>query len=74
MYPSYHASPNLSKARFTLTLASLQDYQDVMAVNGQGVFLCYKHAALKMIEQGRGGRIIGTSQNRDESALAHQFK
>lgn len=31
-----------------------------MATNAQGVFLCYRHAALKMVEQGRGGRIIGT--------------
>ncbi|VDC04971.1 unnamed protein product [Peniophora sp. CBMAI 1063] len=30
-----------------------------MFVNAQGVFLCYKHGSLKMIEQGRGGRIIG---------------
>ena len=40
-------------------LASVKDFQDVAAVNAQGVFLCYKHAGLKMVEQGRGGRIIG---------------
>ncbi|KZV77323.1 NAD(P)-binding protein [Peniophora sp. CONT] len=45
----------------TVLDARLEDYQDVMAVNAQGVFLCYKHAALKMVEQGRGGRIIGAS-------------
>jgi NAD(P)-dependent dehydrogenase (short-subunit alcohol dehydrogenase family) len=32
-----------------------------MAVNGRGVFLCYKHAAEQMIQQGKGGRIIGAS-------------
>ncbi|VDB91610.1 unnamed protein product [Peniophora sp. CBMAI 1063] len=37
----------------------LEDYQHVMANNAQGVFLCYKHAGLRMVEQGRGGRIVG---------------
>lgn len=32
-----------------------------MAVNARGTFLCYKYAAEQMIEQGRGGRIIGAS-------------
>ncbi|KZV67622.1 NAD(P)-binding protein [Peniophora sp. CONT] len=39
----------------------LEDYQHVMANNAQGIFLCYKHAGLQMVEQGRGGRIIGAS-------------
>ncbi|KZV67619.1 acetoin reductase family protein [Peniophora sp. CONT] len=41
--------------------ARLEDYENVMSVNARGVFLCYKHAGLKMVEQGRGGRIIGAS-------------
>ena len=32
-----------------------------MTVNARGTFLCYKYAAQQMIEQGRGGRIIGAS-------------
>ena len=32
-----------------------------MAVNARGTFLCYKHAAIQMVVQGRGGRIIGAS-------------
>ena len=40
-------------------IASVKDFKDVMAVNAEGVFLCYKHAGRKMVEQGRGGRIIG---------------
>lgn len=28
-------------------------------INVRGVFLCYKHAGLEMIKQGRGGKIIG---------------
>ena len=30
-----------------------------MSINVRGVMLCYKHAALQMIEQGGGGVIIG---------------
>jgi len=33
----------------------------MLAINGRGVFLCYKHAAQQMIKQGRGGRIIGAA-------------
>ena len=32
-----------------------------MAINARGTFLCYKHAAVQMVVQGRGGRIIGAS-------------
>ena len=39
--------------------ATLEDYEKVMLINTTTVFLCYKHAARKMVEQGRGGRIIG---------------
>lgn len=38
---------------------TLEDWDKCFDVNGKGVFLCYKYAALKMIEQGKGGRIIG---------------
>jgi len=40
---------------------TLEDWDQSFDVNGKGVFLCYKYAAKKMIEQGRGGRIIGAS-------------
>jgi NAD(P)-dependent dehydrogenase (short-subunit alcohol dehydrogenase family) len=33
----------------------------MLAINGRGVFLCYKYAAKQMIKQGRGGRIIGAA-------------
>ncbi|VDB90228.1 unnamed protein product [Peniophora sp. CBMAI 1063] len=39
----------------------LANFQRTMAVNAGGVFLCYKHAVRRMVEQGRGGRIIGAS-------------
>jgi len=50
----------LDKANFgALLLASVEDFDRVLAVNLRGTFNCYKHAAKQMIEQGRGGRIIG---------------
>lgn len=39
--------------------ASVEELESVLAVNVRGVFLCYKHAAIQMIEEGHGGRIIG---------------
>ncbi|KAK7052081.1 L-2,3-butanediol dehydrogenase [Favolaschia claudopus] len=43
----------------TLSDISVEDWDRIMAVNCRGTFLCYKYAGLQMIEQGRGGRIIG---------------
>ncbi|KAK7034629.1 hypothetical protein VNI00_012271 [Paramarasmius palmivorus] len=45
---------------FHLT-ASVHDWDKTFEINVRGVFLCYKYAAKQMIEQGRGGRIIGAS-------------
>ncbi len=36
----------------------LADFQKILAVNLEGAFLCTKAVAKKMIEQGRGGKII----------------
>jgi len=36
----------------------LADFEKVLAVNLKGLFLCTKHAAQQMINQGRGGKII----------------
>ncbi|KAL6299428.1 NAD-binding protein [Sparassis latifolia] len=38
---------------------SVEEYDRVMSINAKGVFLCFKYAAVQMIKQGRGGRIIG---------------
>ncbi|CAF1233993.1 unnamed protein product [Adineta ricciae] len=35
------------------------DWDKVMSVNLRGVFLCYKEAAKVMVDQGKGGKIIG---------------
>ncbi|KAJ6551140.1 acetoin reductase family protein [Mycena capillaripes] len=37
------------------------DWDTVMTVNACGTFLCYKYAAIQMIRQGCGGRIIGAA-------------
>lgn len=41
--------------------ADAESFDDTFSVNVRGTFLCYKYAARQMIEQGRGGRIIGAS-------------
>ncbi|KAJ7850628.1 NAD-binding protein [Mycena olivaceomarginata] len=38
-----------------------EDWDQVLAVNARGPFLCYKYAGIQMIKQGHGGRIIGIS-------------
>jgi len=37
------------------------DYDRIMNINARGSFLCYTYAARQMLNQGRGGRIIGSS-------------
>ena len=40
---------------------SLEDFSKVIRVNLNGVFLCTQKVAAKMIEQGRGGRIVNVT-------------
>jgi NAD(P)-dependent dehydrogenase (short-subunit alcohol dehydrogenase family) len=44
-----------------LPLATVESWDHTLSVNARGPYLCYKYAAMQMIEQGRGGRIIGAS-------------
>ncbi|KIK70240.1 hypothetical protein GYMLUDRAFT_236652 [Collybiopsis luxurians FD-317 M1] len=37
----------------------VEEWDRVFAINARGTFLCYKYAAIQMISQGGGGRIIG---------------
>jgi hypothetical protein len=37
------------------------DFDRLYAINVRGTFFCYKYAAIQMVSQGRGGRIIGAS-------------
>jgi len=53
---------NAGIARLSLLIdTQVEDLEAVLAVNVRGVFLCYKQAALQMIKEGHGGRIIGAS-------------
>lgn len=38
-----------------------EDFEKVIAVNLEGVFLCAKHVSERMIEQGKGGKIINVT-------------
>ncbi|KAG0697574.1 hypothetical protein DFH29DRAFT_945720 [Suillus ampliporus] len=37
---------------------TIEGWERVMQINATSAFLCYKYAALQMVKQGRGGRII----------------
>ncbi|KAJ7198971.1 acetoin reductase family protein [Mycena pura] len=51
----------LASAHANTCTVSVEDWDHVLSINARGSFLCYKYAALQMIQQGRGGRIIGAS-------------
>ncbi|OJA20767.1 hypothetical protein AZE42_09729 [Rhizopogon vesiculosus] len=44
-----------------LLSSTVETWDQTFSVNARGTFLCYKYAAMQMVEQGRGGRIIGAS-------------
>ncbi|KAL6301458.1 NAD-P-binding protein [Sparassis latifolia] len=48
-----------------------EDTDFVYSVNVNGVFWCFKYAALQMIKQGRGGRIIGASSTAGKRGQAN---
>ena len=41
--------------------ATKEDLDRILSINVNGTFLCYKYAALQMIKQGRGGKILGAA-------------
>jgi len=58
--------------RFTgLVDSTVEEWDYMSSINVRGVFLCYKHAALQMIKQGRGGRIIGASSSAAKQGTPH---
>jgi NAD(P)-dependent dehydrogenase (short-subunit alcohol dehydrogenase family) len=59
--PIISVSGVLSILTATAFLVSDEDFDRTMAVNCKGVLYCYRAAAVQMIKQGRGGRIIGAS-------------
>ncbi|KAI5118368.1 hypothetical protein M0805_008696 [Coniferiporia weirii] len=46
-------------------------WEQVFSVNVTGAMLCYKHAAIQMIKQGRGGRIIGAASTASKQGQAN---
>lgn len=51
--------------------ANLEDYRRVWSVNVEGAILCYKYAAIQMIKQGNGGRIIGACSMAGKKGFAN---
>ena len=47
------------------------DFDRLYAVNVRGTFFCYKYAAIQMVSQGRGGRIIGASSLTGKKGRKH---
>ncbi|CAE6417140.1 unnamed protein product [Rhizoctonia solani] len=47
-----------------------EDFDRVMNINCKGTLYCYRAAAVQMIKQGRGGRIIGASSSTGINANA----
>lgn len=48
---------------------SVEEYDNVMAVNARSVMLAIKHAGRQMVKQGQGGRIIGMPPGHSMSTL-----
>ncbi|KLO18318.1 NAD-binding protein [Schizopora paradoxa] len=44
-----------------VTETNVSDWDTLFSVNVRGTMLCYKHAGIQMITQGKGGRIIGAA-------------
>ncbi|TFY76826.1 hypothetical protein EWM64_g7187 [Hericium alpestre] len=59
------------KGSLLLFAATVEFFDRVLAINARGLMLCYKYAAIQMITQGRGGRIIGASSGVGKQACAN---
>ncbi|KAG1789039.1 uncharacterized protein HD556DRAFT_1447311 [Suillus plorans] len=55
----------------SLVSSTVESWDRTLSVNARGAYLCYKYAAIQMIEQGRGGRIIGASSAAGKMGFAH---
>ncbi|KAH8116012.1 NAD-binding protein [Phellopilus nigrolimitatus] len=53
----------------SIIVASVETFDLTYAVNMRGVFLCYKYAAIQMVKQGRGGRLIGASSTAGKQGI-----
>ena len=43
--------------------ANIDEWESIWAVNMRGTVLCYKYAAIQMVKQNSGGRLIGNFQS-----------
>ncbi|EGN94473.1 hypothetical protein SERLA73DRAFT_188392 [Serpula lacrymans var. lacrymans S7.3] len=57
----------------TLLETGVDDWEAQFAVNVRGTYLCYRYAAMQMIAQGRGGRMIGASSVAGKTGHANQI-
>ncbi|KAH9828742.1 NAD-P-binding protein [Rhodofomes roseus] len=48
---------------------SVDDLDTILSINVRGVMLSYKYAAMQMVKQGDGGRIIGASSGAAKKAI-----
>ena len=59
-----HANAGVPEPGFgtnPMHLLSLEDWNNIFAVNSTGIFLAFKHAARQMIAQGHGGTLLATT-------------
>ncbi len=59
-----HANAGIPEPGFgtsPMHLLSLEDWNNIFAVNSTGIFLAFKHAARQMIAQGHGGTLLATT-------------
>ena len=54
-----------------ITETSAEDWDKVLGVNLRGAFLATKHAAKRMIDQGRGGRVINIASQAAKSGFPY---
>ncbi|KAK7034578.1 hypothetical protein VNI00_012207 [Paramarasmius palmivorus] len=54
-------------------LVSIDIWERTFAINARGTFFCYKYAAIQMIKQGRGGRIIGASSEAGKQGVKNMM-
>ena len=54
-----------------ITETSADDWDKVLGVNLRGAFLATKHAAKRMIDQGRGGRIVNIASQAAKSGFPY---
>jgi NAD(P)-dependent dehydrogenase (short-subunit alcohol dehydrogenase family) len=63
----------LNLRNFFVDSVTTEEWDRIIGINLRGPFLCYKYAAMQMIGQGRGGRIIGASSVAGKQGIFHIF-